>query len=153
MGSGYSRVDEMDYHLKWTVLKRPLSQNAVPNSSWGQPSVPDPSPTWPIEYGIWLKTMTVYQKIEYNLQLCWLRVCKFPKKLHGCRELSVLDPEPKGHTIIKQTIFWKFVYPRLTSPSDPIKYSILRILAMHEAKSVNTPSTKNLRWTFFNNGP
>ena len=29
----------------------------------------------------------------------------------------------------------------------------LRILAMHDAKSVYTQSIKNLRWTFFNNGP
>ncbi len=30
---------------------------------------------------------------------------------------------------------------------------VLRILAMHGAKSVNTQSIKNLRRMFFNNGP
>ncbi len=30
---------------------------------------------------------------------------------------------------------------------------LLRILAMHEATFVNTQSIKNLRQTFFNNGP
>ncbi len=37
----------------------------------------------------------------------------------------------------------------------PVSYvllAILRILAMHEAKSVNTQSIKNLRRTFFNPG-
>ena len=33
----------------------------------------------------------------------------------------------KQHTIFFHTIFWKFTKPRLTSPSGPIRYSILTL--------------------------
>ena len=38
----------------------------------------------------------------------------------------VLDPEPKDMYHCLHTIFWKFINPHLTSPSGPIRYSILR---------------------------
>ncbi len=72
-----------------------------------------------------------------------LRVCKFPKNsmdenymhpeiyrqwsesCNNFRELSVLDPESKDMYHCHPHHFWKFSKLRLTSPSGPIRYSIL----------------------------
>ena len=74
---------------------------------------------------------------------CKLRVCKFPK---NSMDENYMHPEIsenfrclilnlRTRTIVIPTIFWKFSKLRLTSPLGPIRYSILRIRATHEANT------------------
>ncbi len=62
---------------------------------------------------------------------CKLRVCKFPKNSMDVNYISedfwCLILNLKTCTVVIHTIFWKFINLRLTSPSGPIRYSILKV--------------------------
>ena len=54
------------------------------------------------------------------LHTCKLRVCKFPKNSMDVNYMNL-----RTCTVVIHTILWKFATLWLTSPSGPIRYTIL----------------------------